>query len=422
MQNRVTGNKNTGWLPPFLWKYKWALLIAAMLGGIVAYSATLFVPNKYEATAVVYAAGGGSDNQMVMKQGNTLILLQFLKSSFLRDRAIEAYNLVNHYDIDTGNAQGKATLIQRYTSNVNFERTLYKSVRIKVTDKDPEFAARLANGIVRLSNDVKKHIISTNKKENLQAIAQNYHDKQQEVDSLAEDLRAFNQQATTQALAKLNGRLKEVKDDIHHLRTNLRNIREKLRIHDLNHHLDQAKERYNQAKSKYQLEEGKLAAYRKELPAGDSAVIHVEASVQGLKSQLQELEERLKTYSKHEDRYNKLIQDLALKLELRNNLEKRIATLSNSFEPTVESIEILTKKKKLNAEMERLKQLKKKYEQAIALFEKPQRAAYMVSRAVSNPEPVSPKTLLITLAGAVLMFLLTLGVLLVRKHKLPASS
>ena len=152
---------NSEWLLPFIWRYRWVWVIGLFLGGGGAYTATRFLPGLYESTAVVYAAGSDRDDPLQeINQDNTLVLLQLLESSFLRERVTRTFDLPAHYRIDTTTREGEAALIDLYNNRIGFKRTLYKSVLISVKDEDPEFAARLANGIAQLVNPVKKEIIA----------------------------------------------------------------------------------------------------------------------------------------------------------------------------------------------------------------------------------------------------------------------
>ncbi len=404
---------DSGWLSGFFWHHKWILIIAALAGGIIAYSATHFLPSKYESTAVVYAAGAGQDNQMTMKQGNTMLLLQFLKSSYLKDMVISEYDLPAHYGLDTNSGQGVTALSNKYDNNISFERTIYKSVRVTVKDKDPEYAAKLANGIVRLSNRVKKHIIKRNKKDNLEAITSNYRTKQREVDSLAAEIKSFKRKETKKALSRLQQQKAKTERNIQALRSDLATIREGFQLHNLNHHIDLAKELLTQAKARYQYKKGKLETYRKNRPEDDSLKIRAKAEVEGLKNKVGKLSGRLTAYSKAESRYNKLLNELALRINMRDKLAERISEYANSFEPSVESIDMQTRNEKYKAELNHLQQLKAQYEEAKSAFNKPERAAYMVSEAKPDYQPAYPRTWLITGIGALLTFFVTLSVLLI---------
>lgn len=415
MTNNHSAVSDSAWFPAFLWKNRWWLIAAALLGGIIAFIATLFMPEKYESSAVVYAAGASESDRLEMKKGNTLLLLQFLESSYLRDSVIRRYNLGEHYGIDTTTQQGKQALQQEYASNFSFDRTLYQSVRITVKDKDPNIAAELANGIVAEANKVKRGIIKKNTREKFDAIKQEYHRKSREVDSMAIELTRYKDRTSQEAKSNLEDRLKKKTNQIQMLRGELKKLRNRFQVYNLSEHLSQLRELFSTAKSEYNYQKGRLSDLRDKKSSRDSSIISAQARVKGLEVQLKDLQSQLKEISLQVDRYEALNHELTQLLALQSNLKNRIAKFSNTFEPGVTSVAMTTLEKKYDAGLERLKHLRKQYEQARAAYQHPSPIAYMVSKATPNYDAAYPRRLLITAAGAVLMFVFVLGGLLVRK-------
>lgn len=135
----------------------------------VIFSHPYFIPPKYKSTVVLFASSTNSiskallnDNQSykqdLLKFGEeeeAEQLLQILNSSKIRNRIIEKYDLMNHYDIDT-TGQFKRTLLNKeYESNVSYRRTENMAVEITVLDTDPETASSMANDISALLDSVK---------------------------------------------------------------------------------------------------------------------------------------------------------------------------------------------------------------------------------------------------------------------------
>ena len=81
-------------------------------------------------------------------------LLQVLNSDPIRSRIIEKYNLIEHYEIDPGSKYPMTKLFETYKSNISFKLTEFMSVEISVMDKDPEYAANIANDISDLVDTV----------------------------------------------------------------------------------------------------------------------------------------------------------------------------------------------------------------------------------------------------------------------------
>jgi len=77
-------------------------------------------------------------------------LLQILNSEPIRARIIQKYNLMEHYEIKPDEKYPLTRLYEEYKSNINFRLTEYMSVEVSVMDRDPEYAANIANDISNL--------------------------------------------------------------------------------------------------------------------------------------------------------------------------------------------------------------------------------------------------------------------------------
>src|SRR5690606_9296649 len=86
-------------------------------------------------------------------------LIQILQSSKVRDKVVQQFDLMKHYDIDPGDANKHYKLVKEYNSHILFVRTRYGSIQIDVLDKDPQLAADMANKIVDLIDTVKNEMV-----------------------------------------------------------------------------------------------------------------------------------------------------------------------------------------------------------------------------------------------------------------------
>lgn len=82
-------------------------------------------------------------------------LLQVLQSDEIRNRIIEKYNLMQHYDIDIESRYPYTALHKEFSSNIKFTPTKFMSVNISVLDKDPKMAAQIANDISSLVDTIR---------------------------------------------------------------------------------------------------------------------------------------------------------------------------------------------------------------------------------------------------------------------------
>lgn len=86
-------------------------------------------------------------------------LVQILQSSRIRDKIVEQFDLMKHYDISPSDPNKHFKLVEKYNDNFLFVRTRYGSIQIDVLDTDPQLAADMANKIVDLIDTVKNEMI-----------------------------------------------------------------------------------------------------------------------------------------------------------------------------------------------------------------------------------------------------------------------
>lgn len=94
--------------------------------------------------------GGQKDLLEFGEDEQTERMLQILNSNKIRDRIIEKYNLIEHYNIPSGSRYRLTRLFETYESRIRFRRTEYMAVKITVLDQDPVIASRIANDIAEL--------------------------------------------------------------------------------------------------------------------------------------------------------------------------------------------------------------------------------------------------------------------------------
>ncbi len=157
---------------------------AALISGIVSF----IVPEQFLSTVIFFPANTASISKAVMTEDvtgkNDIVafgeeeqaeqMLQILYSDFIRDRVIEKFDLMIHYEIDTDDEYKLTSLIKEWESKVKFKRTEYQSIRIDVLDTDPQMAADIANEIARLVDVVKNRMQKDRAAEALKVIESEY--------------------------------------------------------------------------------------------------------------------------------------------------------------------------------------------------------------------------------------------------------
>lgn len=146
-------------------KYKTHLAIITIIAVLVTsiFSGPLFITPLYKSTVVLYPTASNSISKAILSENNnskdilefgedeqTEQLLQILNSNKIRDKIIEKYNLMEHYEIFPDEKYRLTKLYKTYKENFIFKRTEFMAVKIIVYDKDPQLAADMANDVAQL--------------------------------------------------------------------------------------------------------------------------------------------------------------------------------------------------------------------------------------------------------------------------------
>jgi uncharacterized protein involved in exopolysaccharide biosynthesis len=159
----------------FAWKWRKPLLIVSLAAALVAviFSSPYFIKPRFKSTVVVFPSttysvskallpqSGMTRSQDVLEFGEEQQadqLLQILNSDEIRQRIIDKYDLMNHYQIKENHPYRITQLHKKYDNNISYRRTEFMSVEIKVLDTSPDTAAAIANDIAILLDEVKTRI------------------------------------------------------------------------------------------------------------------------------------------------------------------------------------------------------------------------------------------------------------------------
>lgn len=181
----------------YKWKKQILIFVLISLTGSIIFSGPYFIPPLYKTEVVFYPPGTNSYRVLIEKDprfGSDKEIdeqMQILKSAILRDSIISNYKLVEHYDVDTINADWTYALYRKYENNISVERTEFNSIKVSVFDTDPVKAAMMANDIVKMGDAVKSAIIKENLLLAFNSISKAYFDKSVEVDRIIENLNKF---------------------------------------------------------------------------------------------------------------------------------------------------------------------------------------------------------------------------------------
>jgi uncharacterized protein involved in exopolysaccharide biosynthesis len=185
-------------------KYKKHLIIIMLISAIIAaiFSGPTFITPLYKSTVVLYPTASNSISKAILSEnsGNTKDILEFgedeqseqilqiLNSNKIRDKIIEKYNLMNHYEIPKNTKYRQTKLYEEYEDNFDFRRTEYMAVKITVYDKNPQLAADMANDIARLLDSTINSMQKKVAKKAFKIVQTEYLQKKREIQTKEDSL------------------------------------------------------------------------------------------------------------------------------------------------------------------------------------------------------------------------------------------
>jgi uncharacterized protein involved in exopolysaccharide biosynthesis len=153
-----------------LWAKRKILIIVTSAGLVVSTVVAFLMTPLYRSTAIVFPAATSTVSFSEQRNAKASSmdfgeeeqaeqLIQILQSSKVRDKVVQQFDLMKHYEIEPDDANKHYKLVKEYNSHILFVRTRYGSIQIDVLDKDPQLAADMANKIVDLIDTVKNEMV-----------------------------------------------------------------------------------------------------------------------------------------------------------------------------------------------------------------------------------------------------------------------
>ncbi|GIV41324.1 MAG: hypothetical protein KatS3mg034_0634 [Vicingaceae bacterium] len=202
MKNQTSFQFSSGNLILFFLKWKKPLIVVTLTAAIVSAIVSLLIEEKYRSTVIVFPTGTNSLSKALLDENygskvdilefgaeeNAEQLLQILHSDEIRDKIIQKYDLLNHYEIDPDDKYKMTKLYKKFDDLVSFKRTEFMSVRIDVLDKSPDTAAMIANDIAALLDTVKNRMRKDIAKQALKIVEDRYFNQLNLVRALEDTL------------------------------------------------------------------------------------------------------------------------------------------------------------------------------------------------------------------------------------------
>lgn len=190
----------------YLYKKRKPLFIITFLAVIVSVIVSYTIEPRYKSTVVLFPASSGSISQSLLtanvakkdilkfgEEEEVEQLMQALYSDEIRDRIIEKYKLMAHYDIDTASRYPYTNLAEKFQNNISFIRTEYMSIEIQVLDTDPQVAADIANDIAALVDTTMNHMKKDRALKALKLVEKEYIALKDHVSQLNDSLRSISE-------------------------------------------------------------------------------------------------------------------------------------------------------------------------------------------------------------------------------------
>lgn len=184
------------WLKPLL-----IIFISTVLLVLFVSSPIITTP-LYESSVVLYPSATNSISKVLLNEANltkqdvltfgqdeqTEQMMQVLQSNTIREKVINNFNLVEHYKIRENSKYFYTKLYNKFKSNVKVRRTRYSAIEIRVTDRDPQMAADIANNIAELVDTVYFEMQQKRAVQGLNIVEQSYNSLVAEVNHMNDSL------------------------------------------------------------------------------------------------------------------------------------------------------------------------------------------------------------------------------------------
>ena len=154
----------------FIWRNRKTVILITSTTALVAVIISLLMTPLFRSTAIVFPAATSTVSFSEQRNAKASSmdfgeeeqaeqLIQILQSARIRNRIVQKFDLLEHYEIASDDANKNYKLGKEYNNHITFTRTRYGSIEISVLDRDKELAANIANKIVQLIDTVKNEMV-----------------------------------------------------------------------------------------------------------------------------------------------------------------------------------------------------------------------------------------------------------------------
>lgn len=185
-----------------IFKYKWTIVKLCVLAFIGTAVISLFLPNYYEATTVFFAASEdlAKPESLFSERGSNIPtqyygngddmdrLLTVAQSNELKDMLIDSFQLYEHYKMKPGGPKVRYRIRRKFNKYYQIIKTDKDAIELSFEDKDPEFAAKVANAARDEIQEIARRLVRNNQIKSLKANQENLVAKSKTLEVVGDSL------------------------------------------------------------------------------------------------------------------------------------------------------------------------------------------------------------------------------------------
>ena len=204
MEEQQSNTYSSKYLCKLLVEYRKPILIILAVAALCAviFTTPYFITPLYKSTTVIYPTSSNSISKVLIsttyqsdkdlmnigEDEQTEQMLQVLNSNRVRDKVINRFNLMEHYNIKANSKYPITKLNKLYDARIKFRRTEYNAVKITVLDADAELSARIANEIAEIFDSTMNQMQKEVAIEAFRIVEQEYNTLVDEMNRLEDSL------------------------------------------------------------------------------------------------------------------------------------------------------------------------------------------------------------------------------------------
>ncbi|HKK76845.1 MAG TPA: hypothetical protein VJ953_17345 [Saprospiraceae bacterium] len=183
-------------------KYKWTIFILCAVTFVGTAGISLLLPNYYKATTIFFAAsedlakpeslfserGSNIQTEYYGNEDDRDRLLTVAQSNELKDFLIDSFQLYAHYKMNPEAPKAKYRMRKKVNKYYDIIQTDRDAIKLSYEDKDPEFAARIANAAREKIQNITLRLVRSNQIKSLRANESNLGTKTQNLEVISDSL------------------------------------------------------------------------------------------------------------------------------------------------------------------------------------------------------------------------------------------